>query len=531
VIDMTRNDVETARTVTLSAFAPGKILGRYELLAPIARGGMAQVWAARLHGSRGFQRVVAVKTIVSGTMDDVATEQMLLHEASLASRIQHPNVTATLDLGEQDGVLFLVMEWVDGEPLTALLEQARKIGPVPLPIAINLIGQACQGLQAAHELRDDEGAPLGIVHRDVSPHNVLVTHTGTVKLVDFGIAKATNAVTSATETGAVKGKLAYMAPEQVRGEAIDRRADIFAIGILLYLLTTGQHPHKGATLAETIHRLLSEAPRRPSELVEAYPPLLESIVLKALSKEADCRFADARELFEALAHAVPQAFQPGFESEVANFLEQVLGDRGVESKARLRVAQQALDAAGKESTATSAQTDSASIASLRALVVEAGEPTAQMPSAGKTHITLPSQGLDELRPPRPARDPGRFKLLLSAIAVLAIVASFAARSSMRNGPESAGQAPPPGATIAQVRKPALAPMPIARVPSARPPSAVPAAPAVEVSNEKSVDKARRTVPRSRVHALAKPPPVATSARPSAPAIAPSATRDPLANRY
>jgi tRNA A-37 threonylcarbamoyl transferase component Bud32 len=529
VIDMTRNDVETARTVTLSAFAPGKILGRYELLAPIARGGMAEVWAARLLGSRGFQRVVAVKTIVSGIMDDAANEQMLLQEASLASRIQHPNVAATLDLGEQDGVLFLVMEWVDGEPLTVLFEQTRRSGPIPLPIAINLIGQACRGLQAAHELRDDDGAPLGIVHRDVSPHNVLVTHTGTVKLVDFGIAKATHAVTGATETGAVKGKLAYMAPEQVRGEAIDRRADVFAMGILLYLLTTGQHPHKGATLAETIHRLLSETPKRPSELVEAYPPLLEPIVLKALNKEADCRFADARELFEALAQAVPEAFQPGFESEVASFLEQVVGDRGAESKARLRVAQQALDAAGKESTAVSAEPDLASIASLRALVVEAGEPTAQARSAGKTHTTLASQGLDELRPRRYTRDPGRFKLLLSAIAVLALVGSLAVRSSLRNGSESAAQAPAPAATVAEARKPALAPM--MSVPSARPPSAVPAASVVEASNEKSANKVRRTVPRSRVHALARPPPVATAARPSATTIAPSATRDPLANRY
>ena len=215
--------------------AAGRILGRYELLLPIAKGGMAEVWAARLHGSRGFQRLVAIKTIASGVMDDARMEQMFLEEASLAARIHHPNVAMTLDLGEDDGDLYMVMEWVDGEPLTVIFRQAQERKPLPLEIAVNLIGQACEGLHAAHELCDDHGLPLGLVHRDVSPHNVLVTHSGTVKLVDFGIAKATNVLTSHSASGELKGKFAYMAPEQLRGEPIDRRADIFAIGVLLYL--------------------------------------------------------------------------------------------------------------------------------------------------------------------------------------------------------------------------------------------------------------------------------------------------------
>src|SRR6187431_259115 len=193
----------------------GSPLGRYELLLPVAKGGMAEVWSARLHGTRGFQKVVAVKTILSGAVDETRLEEMFLVEAELASKIHHPNVVATLDLGEHEGLLYLVMEWVDGESLNVLMSKAASQGGVPLAIGVNLIGQACQGLYAAHNLRDDEGALLGLVHRDVSPHNVLVTHSGTAKLVDFGVAK-TNGLASFTVAGEVKGKFAYMAPEQVR---------------------------------------------------------------------------------------------------------------------------------------------------------------------------------------------------------------------------------------------------------------------------------------------------------------------------
>ena len=157
----------------------GNTLGRYELLLPIAQGGMAQVWAARLRGTRGFQKLVAVKTILAGAIDNTRLEQMFLEEAQLASQIHHPNVVETLELGEHEGTLYLVMEWVDGEPLTQLLTQAHEHGGLPLPIAVNLIGQVCQGLQAAHGLCDEGGNLLGVVHRDVSPQNVLVTLSGT----------------------------------------------------------------------------------------------------------------------------------------------------------------------------------------------------------------------------------------------------------------------------------------------------------------------------------------------------------------
>jgi len=238
----------------------GSALGRYELLLPIAKGGMAEVWAARLHGTRGFQKVVAIKTILPGAIDDARMEEMFLVEAELASKIHHPNVVGTIDLGEHEGVLYLVMEWVDGESLNVLMTKAASQGGVPLAIGVNLIGQACQGLFAAHNLRDDEGALLGVVHRDVSPHNLLVTFTGTAKVVDFGIAKATS-LASSTEVGEVKGKFAYMAPEQIRAQPVDARTDLFALGILLYQITTGRHPFRGENPGETLQNICAERGR------------------------------------------------------------------------------------------------------------------------------------------------------------------------------------------------------------------------------------------------------------------------------
>ncbi len=323
-------------------FTSGSILGRYELLLPIASGGMAEVWAARLHGTRGFTKLVAIKTIRRGVMDDTRLEQMLLVEADLASRIQHPNVVSTLELGEENETLFLVMEWADAEPLNQLMTASAERGGIPLEIGVNIIAQACRGLQAAHELTDDDGAPLGVVHRDISPQNVLVTYSGVVKLVDFGIAKATQRATSMTEDGEVKGKLAFMSPEQVSGKGVDRRTDIFALGTMLYLLTTGQHPFKGTHPGETLAKLFSSAPiLPPSRFVPSYPKGLERVVLKAVNKERDSRFATAHEMLLALEEAVPSA--RGIEAKVGDFLNLVSGSTGDRRRRHIRTAGELLE--------------------------------------------------------------------------------------------------------------------------------------------------------------------------------------------
>ena len=339
--------------MTETELVAGSVLGRYELLLPIAKGGMAQVWAARLLGTRGFKKTVAVKTILRGCIDDTRMEQMFLEEASLASQIHHANVVGTLDLGEHEGTLYLVMEWVEGEPLHFILAHAQERGGLPLPIAVNIVGQACKGLHAAHDLKDENGALVGLVHRDISPQNVLVTYSGTTKLVDFGIAKATSRVASLTEAGELKGKFAYMSPEQVSGSPVDRRSDIFALGVLLYMLTTGRHPFKGDHPGETVKNICSEQPALPPrKFVPDYPPELEAVVLKALNKAPKDRWATAHDLLAALEEALPGYLEGSFEAEVSKYLHEIMGHRLGERRKQLRLAEERMDGIRLNSSST-----------------------------------------------------------------------------------------------------------------------------------------------------------------------------------
>lgn len=328
----------------MSQLVSGNTLGRYELLIPVAKGGMAQVWAARLRGTRGFQKLVAVKTILAGAIDSTRLEQMFLAEAQLAAEVHHPNVVGTLELGEHEGMLYLVMEWVDGEPVSHLLTQSLEHGGLPMPIAVNLIAQACQGLHAAHELRDENGSLLGVVHRDVSPQNLLVTLAGTAKLVDFGVAKATARAGNLTEIGEIKGKFSYMAPEQVQAQQVDRRADIFALGILAYLLTTGKHPFRGASPGETVKNIMSsKAPAAPSAMIPDYPAELEAVIMKALEKAPERRFATAEDMFAALELAMPEALEASFQAQVASYMSTVMGASVHRRRAAIRQAQETTD--------------------------------------------------------------------------------------------------------------------------------------------------------------------------------------------
>lgn len=314
---------------TLQEIQPGQTLGRYEFLVPIAEGGMASVWAARLKGSRGFSKTVAVKTMLPSVSDDPQFEQMFLDEAQIASRIRHPNVVEIMDLGEQDEVLYLVMEWVDGEPLSSLRRAAVKHGGIPRSIALRIVADACAGLHAAHELKDDAGNPVGLVHRDISPQNILITFGGAVKIVDFGVAKAAGRSTGQTVAGQVKGKPPYMSPEQALGEVVDRRTDVFALGIILYQLTTGKHPFRGESDLVTLQNIVSDKPIVPPRSHDRqYPKELEVVVMKALDRKRDRRYQSCAEFEAAIEEVFQKAIPRPRTEEAAKFMQDMLGARG-----------------------------------------------------------------------------------------------------------------------------------------------------------------------------------------------------------
>ncbi len=326
----------------------GQTLGRYELLTPIGRGGMATVWAARLRGTHGFSKTVALKTMLPALSADPRFEAMFLGEARIAARIKHPNVCEVFDLGEERGVVYLVMDAVDGEPLWQLDASARQLGrTIPNGVVARLLAQAARGLHAAHAQQSETGEPCGVVHRDVSPQNILVTCEGLVKVVDFGVARpAERTDTTRTASGVIKGKVAYLAPEQIDGGPIDGRVDVFALGIVLHELLCGARPFDGETDLATILAIASDEPAAPLPEDLAIPPALRAIVTRALAKDPRDRHASMRELAAAL-EAFAATTEHG-EDETAAFVKEILGPRRAARRKELRESARVADARSSE---------------------------------------------------------------------------------------------------------------------------------------------------------------------------------------
>jgi eukaryotic-like serine/threonine-protein kinase len=341
---------------TQGALRAGDRLDRYELLCPIASGGMATVWLARLRGKRGFEKLFAIKTIRTELVDDPLFQEMLLDEARIASNIQHPNVAQILDLGEANDVLFIVMERVDGDSLAKIRKLLSRLGAsIPLGIGLRVLADACAGLHAAHELRDEHGRPLGIVHRDVSPQNILVSVAGAVKVIDFGIAKAQNRQQGETRTGVFKGKVQYMAPEQVKkGAIVDRRADIWALGVCLHEIVTGKVPNDGDDHVEVIRRVLSD---EPPAIAEGLPEPVARILSKSLNLDPDARFPTAAAMQDAFEEAMNELEVATTGSDIAAFLRSELPE--LEEKRRTIVLQSVDEARGRDHTPVSTTGDEA----------------------------------------------------------------------------------------------------------------------------------------------------------------------------
>ena len=270
-------------------------VGKYQLGRALGAGGMAEVFVASVRGAEGFTRPVAIKRVLAEHSRQPAFAEMFVNEARLAAMLRHDNVVQTLDFDRDDeDRLYLVMELVEGRDL----DQLASGGPLPWPVLVHVLAAVLRGLGHGHDLVVD-GKPLIVVHRDVSPHNVLVSWDGTVKVSDFGIAKAV-AATGATRSGTIKGKPAYMAPEQITGADLDGRSDLFAVGVMMWELLVGRPLFAGGSLEETFARVLHQPITPPAELVPGLPPALDAIAMTLLARDRDQRFQHARDAVAAL---------------------------------------------------------------------------------------------------------------------------------------------------------------------------------------------------------------------------------------
>jgi len=298
------------------------MVGRYALVGEIASGGMATVYFGRLLGPVGFSRTVAIKRLHPQFSKDPEFVAMLLDEARLATRIQHPNVVGTLDVVALEGELLLVLDYVHGESLARLLRLTRAAGrPVPLRVLGALACGILNGLHAAHEARSEAGEPLGIVHRDVSPQNVLVGVDGMARVLDFGIAKAAGRVQQTSE-GQLKGKLAYMSPEQVRGVPLDRRSDVYSASIVLWEAIAGRRLFAGENDGVVFAQVSLGARRRPSEFVPDLPQALDDIIMRGLAREPDDRYPTAWDM----AVAIEEALGLASPRQVGQWVAEIAGD-------------------------------------------------------------------------------------------------------------------------------------------------------------------------------------------------------------
>jgi len=312
-------------------------LGRYEIVGFLASGGMAEVFLARVRGPSGFERPVVLKRMLPHLTRQESFVNMFVDEARIVARVRHPSVVQVHELTREGGELFMVMEYLEGESLAGLSRRLIARGEALDPeTAAYVVAEACSGLHAAHELRGDDGKFLGVVHRDVSPQNLFVTFDGSVKILDFGIAKAQDRVTR-TETCELKGKLDYIPPEQCASKEVDRRSDVFSLGVVLYELLTLRRLYKRATALATLKAITEEPVVPPSRLASSCPKSLDSICLRALARDPGDRYATAADMRRALLVAMRAISGEGLpEEHLAQTMLRIFADRKEEKEEMLR---------------------------------------------------------------------------------------------------------------------------------------------------------------------------------------------------
>ncbi|MEO7035576.1 MAG: serine/threonine-protein kinase [Polyangiaceae bacterium] len=437
-------------------FDPGvgrQRVDRYELVGEIASGGMATVYLARLTGVGGFQRFVAMKRLHPHLANEKEFVEMFLDEARIAARIHHPNVVPILEVGASAVGYYLVMEYIEGDTLARLLARAATRGKrLPVPIALRIALDMLSGLHAAHELRDDAGEAVNLVHRDVSPQNVLVGVDGIARITDFGVARAASRLT-ATRVGQLKGKIAYMAPEQAAGEeSLDRRADVFAAGIVVWEEIAAKRLFKAENEAATLSRVMTEPVPPLTTIVSGLSPELSTVVMCALERNPDRRFANCAQFADALEAAATGRDGIATPRELAAYVSEVLGDEVSAQREAVRawIARSEPSQVGALGGATGSSSVSAAAMSL--------------PGLDHSQAATLTQG-----PPPPGRS--RIGLVLLAIALLIGVASGSFMFARETTPRlPAAALAPPSAPLIPVTASAA---PTTPEPAASDPSSMP----------------------------------------------------------
>ena len=509
---------------------------RYELLVRVAAGGMATVYVGRLRGALGFSRLVAIKRAHPHLLEDTAFARMLVAEARTAARIHHPNVVSVMDVEELDGELLLIMDYVEGASLSGLLAQAAaQKKSMPIAIAARIVVDACAGLHAAHQVADDQGKLLGLVHRDVSPHNVLVGVDGSSRLADFGIAKVESTSSIQTSTGALKGKVAYMAPEYVEKARADVRSDVFGMGVVAWEAFTQKRLFRGENEIETLRLVLAAEVPRASSVAEL-PRSIDLVLEKALHRDPDQRFQTAAEFSSALDEAARAASLIAGGAELGALVQSLVGPGLEQRRATIRSKTQPQTESlppsapvTSEAPAAAAPASSASDNPLRTVTLPTVTPpdatspevTAQLGLASERRVEVVSSGSSlgegtttgaaarSVREARQSRSPRAMRARWASVSVIVVAAGLAGTAAIVWRVRSASTAPAQSAVSSM---------------SATSAAAAPASPPSVVSAAGSATPPPTTMPSASVAVAAVAPPPAPSAAAAASGKATAAPR-------
>ncbi len=450
--------------------------GQYVLVRKLAEGGMAEIFLSKLLGADGFERNVVIKRMLSNLSSLPDFVEMFRDEARLAARLSHPNIIQIHELGFIDGCYYICMEYLAGEDFSTTLRQAgKKRQYTPMPITLRVLVDAARGLHFAHDFTNEEGQPLHIVHRDISPSNLYVTYQGQVKVLDFGIAKAASRLVQ-TRTGVVKGKYIYMAPEQAQGKEVDRRSDVFSLGVSLYESLTNVRPFARENDLAVLNALLQGDFMPPASLRRDIPPELEAVVLKAMALRPEDRYATAADFADALEHSLKGKVPLASHKQLSEYLRAQFGDERFAEKTRVP-------------TLTTLQTLSAQqgatppkpMVFASSGVYPAGQPPPQRPSS--TSIPTVTLGPSQAAPGGKSR---RLGLILGMVGGVVLLGAGGGLVAMRelSKPPSIVTAPPETPLVAP---PAAVPPPAAGTPETTavtpPPSGPPVAAAPAASSE------------------------------------------------